>query len=113
MLDQQVSLPSPGPTRINIYVGNLATAVTETELRQAFAPFGRVVSVSIMKDAALGTRLPRVYAFIGMTDKNDGAAAIAGLDGKFIGDRVISVISALPLSPARKASVGYSRTHRL
>jgi RNA recognition motif-containing protein len=108
MLDQPTPVPSPGPSRINIYVGNLSMAVTETELRQAFAPFGRVVSVSIMNDVTLGTSQPRVYAFVGMTEKNDGEAAIAGLDGKSLGSQVLSVISALPLSPARKAACCHS-----
>jgi RNA recognition motif-containing protein len=103
MLDQQAPLTGTQPTRINIYVGNLSTGVTETQIRQAFAQFGPVVYVNIMNDITLGTRHPRMYAYVGMAEKNDGDAAIAGLDGKSLGSQAISVISALPLSPRRTA----------
>ncbi len=35
---------------MNIYVGNLAPEVTEEELKQEFTAFGKVISVSIIKD---------------------------------------------------------------
>ncbi len=35
---------------MNIYVGNLAPEVTEEELKQEFTAFGKVTSVSIIKD---------------------------------------------------------------
>jgi RNA recognition motif-containing protein len=107
MLDQQQPLPSTRTARINIYVGNLSTAVTETELRRTFATFGSVVSVAIRNDAVPGTRQPRVYAYVGMSEKNDGETAIAHLDGKPLDNRVMSVISALPMSPIRKVACGH------
>lgn len=83
---------------MNIYVGNLSLEVTEKELRQAFAAFGEVVSVSIMNDKYIGSGQPRGYGFVEMTSKSEGKAAIAGLNGNILKDRVIDVVEALPLS---------------
>ena len=47
---------------MNIYVGNLAREVTEEELRQEFAAFGQVASVSIIRDKYTGDS--RGFAFV-------------------------------------------------
>ena len=39
---------------MNIYVGNLAHAVTEDELREAFTAYGDVSSVTLIKDKFTG-----------------------------------------------------------
>jgi RNA recognition motif-containing protein len=39
---------------MNIYVGNLAPEVTEEELKQEYTAFGKVTSVSIIKDKYCG-----------------------------------------------------------
>jgi len=83
---------------MNIYVGNLSLEVTEEELRQEFVVFGQVVSVSIMNDRYIGSGQPRGYGFVEMQSKFQGSAAIAGLNGKTLKDRVIDVVEALPLS---------------
>jgi RNA recognition motif-containing protein len=83
---------------MNIYVGNLSPDVTEEELRQEFVAFGEVVSVTIMNDRYIGSGQPRGYGFVEMTSKFRGEAAIAGLNGKTLKNRVIDVIEALPLS---------------
>jgi RNA recognition motif-containing protein len=45
---------------MNIYVGNLAPEVTEEELKQEFAAFGKVTSVSIIKDNLLPLEVSKV-----------------------------------------------------
>jgi RNA recognition motif-containing protein len=102
MLPEQTQDAGLGTTRITIYVGNLAMVTTEAELRQAFAPFGQVVAVTILNDTYIGNKHPKAYAYVGMADRDAGAAAIAGLDGKALGGHMLSVISALPLSSSRK-----------
>ncbi len=84
---------------MNIYVGNLSRDVTEEELRQLFVPFGQVASVSIIKDRYSGQS--RGFAFIEMTVKAEGEAAIAGLKGKALQDRTIDVSEARPRSDSR------------
>jgi RNA recognition motif-containing protein len=87
---------------MNIYVGNLSLEVTEEELRQAFVVFGQVVSISIMNDRYIGSGQPIGYGFVEMPSKFQGSAAIAGLNGKTLKDRVINVVEALPLSDTAK-----------
>jgi RNA recognition motif-containing protein len=86
---------------VNIYAGNLSLEVTEEELRQQFATFGEVLSVSIMDDKYIGSGQTRGYAFVEMSSKPEGAAAITGLNGKRLKNRVIEVVEALPLEKGR------------
>ena len=81
---------------MNIYVGNLATELTEDELRQEFTAFGQVSSVSIIKDKYTGRS--RGFAFIEMPVVSEGQAAIAGLKGKTLKERMINVSEARPRS---------------
>ncbi len=83
---------------MNIYIGNLSLETTEDELREAFAPFGEIISVVVMNDKYIGSGQASGYGFIEMTSKSDGVAAIAGLRGKKMRDRHISLVEALPLS---------------
>jgi RNA recognition motif-containing protein len=83
---------------MNVYVGNLSLKVTEEELRQAFVVFGQVVSVTIMNDKYIGSGQTRGYGFVEMPSKSQGEAAIAGLNGETLKNRVIDVVEALPLS---------------
>jgi len=86
---------------MNIYVGNLSLTVTEAELRQEFAPFGEVESVTIMNDDHFGSAQPRGYAFIEMPSLKDGAIAISCMNGKLFKGKLMSVIEAMPLSPEK------------
>ncbi|AII59462.1 RNA-binding protein [Dehalococcoides mccartyi CG4] len=83
---------------MNIYVGNLPPELTENELRQEFAPFGEVISVTIMNDKYIGSGQMRGYGFVEMALKSEAKAAIGNLTKKTIRGRVINVVEALPLS---------------
>lgn len=84
---------------MKIYVGNLPSEVTEEELRQEFATFGEVGSVSIVKDKYSGR--PRGFAFVEMASVSQGQAAIAGLNGKTLKDQTLNVNAARPPSDNR------------
>ena len=84
---------------MKIYVGNLSRDVTEDELRQEFEVFGKVDSVTIMKDRYSGQ--PRGFGFVEMPTKAESQAAIAGLKGKTLGDRTLNVSEARPPSERR------------
>jgi RNA recognition motif-containing protein len=84
---------------MKIYVGNLPSEVTEQELREQFATFGEVTSVSIMKDRYSGS--PRGFGFVEMTSVSQGQAAIAGLNGKALKDQTLIVNAARPSSGNR------------
>ena len=84
---------------MKIYVGNLAYEVTEDELKQEFAAFGEVTSVSIVTDKYTGR--PRGFGFVEMAKVSEGQAAIAGLNGKTLKDRTLAVNEARPRSDDR------------
>ncbi len=83
---------------MNIYVGNLAFNVTKDELQQAFTSFGHVLSVSMMNDKYIGSGQLRGYGYVEMAVRTEAEAAIAGLDGKTLGGRPISLVEARALS---------------
>ena len=96
---------------MNIYVGNLPLETTEDELRDEFTAFGEVLSVTIMNDKYIGSGQPRCYGYVEMALKSQGTAAIAKLNGKKIGDRVVDIIEALPLSGRKGALYADSKSN--
>jgi cold-inducible RNA-binding protein len=87
---------------MKIYVGNLSFDVTEEELQTEFAAFGKVESVNIITDKYSGR--PRGFAFVEMPSVAEGQAAIAGLNGKTIKDRPLTVNAARPRPDDRGGS---------
>jgi RNA recognition motif-containing protein len=83
---------------MNIYVGNLSLETTEAELREEFARFGEVISVTIMNDRYIGSGQPRGYGYVQMGSKADGVTAVTSLEGKIIRNMPVTVVEALPLS---------------
>ncbi|MEN6409498.1 MAG: RNA-binding protein [Anaerolineaceae bacterium] len=79
---------------MNIYVGNLSFRATEEDLQQAFAAFGQVTSVAIIKDQFTGKS--RGFGFVEMANAAEGQAAIAGLNGKDLQGRALTVNEARP-----------------
>ena len=79
---------------MNIYVGNLSPDVTETDLKEAFGPFGQVATATIIKDRFSGE--PRGFAFVEMPTRSEAIAAIAGMNGKELKGRNLSVNEARP-----------------
>lgn len=79
---------------MNIYVGNLAYAVTESDLSEAFSEFGTVASAKIITDRETGRA--KGFAFVEMANKSEGIKAIAQMNGKSLKDREIVVNEARP-----------------
>ncbi|MFA5066150.1 MAG: RNA-binding protein [Dehalococcoidia bacterium] len=79
---------------MNIYVGNLAYEVTEGDIRTEFEAFGEVSSVAIIKDNYSGQS--KGFGFVEMPKLQEGQAAIAGLNGKKLKERAITVNGARP-----------------
>ena len=78
----------------NIFVGNLSYQTTEEELQTAFAAYGAVERVSIVRDRETGQ--PRGFAFVEMTNGAEATAAINSLNGQTIAGRAIKVNEARP-----------------
>jgi len=78
----------------NIYVGNLDFNVSEDELRQAFAGYGQVDNVTILKDRDTGQ--PRGFGFVEMTNDEEAEKAISAMNGYQLGSRALNVNEARP-----------------
>jgi RNA recognition motif-containing protein len=77
-----------------LYVGNLAFSTTEKEVRDMFAVYGTVESVSMVTDRDTGRS--RGFGFVEMPNDSEAAAAIQGLNGKDAGGRPLTVNEARP-----------------
>jgi len=80
--------------KMNIYVGNISSELTEEEINEAFAAYGELTSVKIIKDKYTGE--PRGFAFVEMPDKAEADAAIAGLNGKELKGKELNINEARP-----------------
>lgn len=92
---------------MNIYVGNLAREATDEELRKAFEAFGQVTSVNIIKDKYSGES--RGFGFVEMPAKAEAQAAIAGLNGKQLKGRTLTVNEARPRTEGGRGGRGGGR----
>ncbi len=79
---------------MNIYVGNMSRDVSEDDLREAFAAFGQITSVNIIKDKFSGE--PRGFGFVEIQSKAEAQAAIDGMNGKELKGRTLNVNEARP-----------------
>jgi RNA recognition motif-containing protein len=78
----------------NIFVGNLNFKTSEEELRKLFEPYGAVDRVTILTDRDTGRS--RGFAFVEMTNAEEGDKAIAGLNGTQLEGRALNVNEARP-----------------
>jgi len=92
---------------MNIYVGNLAGDVTETELHQLFEAFGQVESANVVKDRFSGES--RGFGFVDMPSRKDALSAIAGLNGKDVKGQAIKVDEARPRKQEHRGGRGERR----
>jgi RNA recognition motif-containing protein len=89
---------------MNIFVGNISRNATEDDIREAFAAFGKVATVSLLKDKFSGE--PRGFGFVEMPAKNEADAAIAGLNGVDLKGRALTVNEARPKTETRGGGGG-------
>ena len=93
----------------NLFVGNVSFQTTESDLTSLFQPYGEVTRVQIMTDRETGRS--RGFAFVEMTNDEEAAQAISGLNGKEVDGRALNINEARP-KPERSSSRGgggYSR----
>lgn len=89
---------------MNIYVGNMSYDTTEDHLREAFEGFGQVSSVKIITDRDTGRA--KGFAFVEMSTKEEGDAAISGLNGKEMQGRELNVNEARPKTDNNRGGGG-------
>ncbi len=78
----------------NIFVGNLSYQTTQEELEAAFAAYGAVEKVSLVRDRDTGQS--RGFAFVEMTNPGEATSAINGLNGTDLNGRAMNVNEARP-----------------
>jgi len=78
----------------NLFVGNMSFQTTEDQLRSEFEAFGAIDRVNVVTDRDSG--LPRGFAFVEMTNDEEAARAIEGLNGKQVDGRAWNVNEARP-----------------
>ena len=79
---------------MDIYVGNLAYATSDDDLRNQFAAFGSVTSARVCVDRMSGRS--KGFGFVEMPNKEEAAAAIAAMNGKEIDGRALRVNESQP-----------------
>jgi len=90
---------------MNIYVGNLSTDVSEEDLQNAFEAFGKVKSASLIKDRDSGRS--KGFGFVEMDSRDEGQAAIEGLNGTELEGKDLTVNEAKPRAERRGGKGGF------
>jgi hypothetical protein len=79
---------------MKIFVGGLSRDATEEDVQSAFAAYGKVTSVAVLKDKFTGE--PRGFGFVEMESKAEAEAAINALNGTQLKGRSLTVNEARP-----------------
>lgn len=90
-----------------LYVGNLSYSTGEAQLRQAFEPFGALLSVAVITDRMTGQH--RGFGFVEYESPADAQRAVDSLNGQQVDGRTLNVNIARERSassPPRASSGG-------
>jgi len=104
---QQDSVLASAAEGRRLYIGNLAYATTEGELKDFFKDY-KVESTSIPVNPRTGR--PVGYAFVDLETAEDAEKAITNLSGKEILERKVSVQVARKPEPAGDSTIGANNT---
>ena len=77
-----------------LYVGNLSYEMTASDLESLFGQFGTVQSAQVIADRDTGRS--KGFGFVEMGTDQEAQAAIAGLGGKEVNGRTLTVNEARP-----------------
>ena len=87
-----------------LYVGGLAYAVTEDELKTMFAEHGTVTSAVVIKDRETGQS--KGFGFVEMSSEEECTKAISALNGTEVSGRTLTVNEARPQEERRPGGGG-------
>jgi cold-inducible RNA-binding protein len=79
---------------MKLYVGNLSFGTMEDDLQRLFSQVGSVESIAMVTDRDTGRS--RGFAFVEMSSKSEGEAAIAKFNGSELDGRSLTVNEAKP-----------------
>jgi RNA recognition motif-containing protein len=74
---------------MDIYLSQLSGAVNEEELRRLFGVFGRVTSVTVVRDRV--THAPTGFAIVQMPDTKEAEMATASMNHKILKGQAVVV----------------------
>jgi RNA recognition motif-containing protein len=77
---------------MKLYVGNLASDVSDEDLQKFFESYGQVESANVIKDRFSGES--RGFGFVEMPSKEEATAAMKEADGQELNGRAIKVNEA-------------------
>jgi cold-inducible RNA-binding protein len=92
---------------MKLYVGNLPYETTEEQLQEAFAAFGEITSVNILKDRDTGES--RGFGFVEMANKDEALAAIEAMDENESLGKPLKVQESKPKPPRDGGGFGGGR----
>ena len=78
---------------MKLHIGNLPKNVTEKQLSDLLAPFGKPATIEVAKDS---TGASKGFAFAEFTNDEQGRATISGLNGKDVSGQALKVSEARP-----------------
>lgn len=87
-----------------LYVGNLSYPTGDDDLRRTFAPFGRLVSVSVVIDRITGQ--PRGFGFVEYERSEDALKAMESVNGRQVDGHSLSVNVARAREPKPRFVAG-------
>jgi cold-inducible RNA-binding protein len=79
---------------MKLYVGNFSFGTTEDDLQRLFSQVGSVESIAMVTDRDTGRS--RGFAFVEMSSKSEGEAAITRFNGTELDGRSLTVSEARP-----------------
>ncbi len=92
---------------MRLYVGNLSYSTTQDTLQSEFGAHGPVDEVAVITDRETGR--PRGFAFVTMSNPDDGRSAIESLNGREVDGRTITVNEARPKAERPRGGGGGGR----
>ncbi len=92
---------------MKMYVGNLSYTVTEGQLKDMFAEFGKVESANLIMDRMSGQS--KGFGYVEMLDNSEADKAMKALNNKDIDGRNLKVNQA---KPQEKFSSNNNRSSR-
>lgn len=93
---------------VTIFVGDLDDNITDSELRQAFDPFGEILNAKVVCDAV--TQKSKNYGFISFSNKPDAEKAIRDMHGAMLRTRPIKTNWATRNQKTQQA-LDYDQVH--
>ena len=88
-----------GSVSKSLYVGNIQWDLTEKELEELFNPFGKIISVQIIKDHNSGRS--KGFGFVEMEKPDEADKAMQNLHGKELRGRTLKINEARERSSRR------------